>query len=267
MPIIKINPNIKGEYKRWNDNDILTPVKKLIGHGVFMNEYGKLKFSHKAVEVDTPWLHSTTAPERDCGLWHSIMFDCYGILPSPCLECWKVVVSVKTLKDLFALLGFQRDCGHPSKCGIEVRPYTPRIYGGYFYNSSLDEGQKTWRWVKDWVDENLSKGTEVTLKRACTEFEMVFGASNNWIISGEELDKEERITNLFERSEEDVLRDQPSALTEEVKMKWIRWAFQCGDPTYKDFTGGESLYSETVKYHDLDLSKLEKKQYEFIKAA
>ena len=61
-------------------------------------------------------------------------------VPSKCMGCWKVVVRLKTLKQLFSLLQLQMRMGRPSKCGIEVRESVNGLYGGYFYNHSLEEG-------------------------------------------------------------------------------------------------------------------------------
>ncbi len=273
-PIIQPREDIGGEYGQLAKSDIITPVTGMFSSGWMMDDDGVAKpLSDSAMEVVTPWIHPVPGKDKDCGLWHTIMFDEYHILPSPCMECWKVVVTPQTITELFRLHDFQsgiveglskgpagldRGCGHPCKCGIEIRPYTSKLYGGYFYNSSLDEGMECYQWVRKEMTALFGEGIKVILKRACTEFEMAFGPSNKWFVSEEQLDKEEQIMNLFDRRNSANPPRQPSVLSPSIKKRWIQWAFQNGDNTYRELTNGEPLYYEAVTYHELDLSKIRK---------
>lgn len=276
-PIIKPNDNIGGLYGELTKADIITPVSGMFGTGWTLDDDGVARpISKSAIDISTPWIHPVPGKDKDCGLWHHIIFDQYHLLPSPCMECWKVVVSPRNLTELFGLLDFQsgitgnrqpgskeeRGCGHPCKCGIEVRPYTPKMYGGYFYNGSLDEGMECYQWVRKEMTDLFGDGVKVILKRACTEFELAFGPSNQWVISPEQLDKEAEIMNLFDRRSIDNPPQQPSNLTPAIKKRWVQWAFQNADETYKAYTAGEPLHTPAVTYQDLDLSQLGTKTVE-----
>ena len=265
MPI-EIQPNESGIALSMKQVDIISPVLPLIKSGaMYIDVDGKIKIPMSGAEPQTPWIHPRCDHNRDCGLWHAIMFNHYGFIPSQCFECWKIVVSPRTLKELWQLLELQEDKWEgPCKCGIEVRDITPRIYGGYFYNDSLDEGQENYRKVRKLVDELISPDVPIILKRACTEFEMKFGPSNNWKLQPGQLEKEEAITNLFDRQDQ-ASWEQVPAVRPRVMRAWIQWAFKHGDMTYLEFNGNKPLYPETVKYHELDLSTLTKTTMEVVR--
>lgn len=256
--------NVSGLYGQLTRQDILSPLLPLIQSGKFVyTDNGKVKPIALSIEPQTPWIHVRSCKDRDCGVWHNIMFNIYGILPSPCMECWKVVVGPKTLTELFGVLEFQEELNMPSKCGIEIRDYTPRLYGGYFYNHSVEEGQECYHKVVEGLGK---KGINipVILKRACTEFEMKFGPSNLWKLPEGQLEFEESIYNILELGDNFSELEQHHNVRPRVIRSWIQWAYKNGDKTYLKYTGGKPLYPDTVKYHELDLSKLTKTEQEIV---
>lgn len=263
--MFKPNPTERGACLALKAGDLITPILDPLKKGaMYLTESGKVRFNVEGAQFDTPWVHPRTDPNRDCGLWHGIMFDYYGILPSPCFECWKVVVSPRTLKELFMLLDLQSEYWEgPCKCGIEVRDYTPRLYGGYFYNDSLDLGQEAYRKVRELVSEHISPDVKVILKRACTEFEMKLGPSNAWQLQPGQLEKEEAIAGLFD-NRDSAHWEQVTSIRPRVMRAWIQWAYKYGDKTYLEYNDGVPLYPETVQYQDIDLSKLEKTEMEIV---
>jgi len=262
-PIIKPTENIGGLYGQLKKEDVISPVGGLFGRGWTMNDDGIAKpFVDTALEVATPWIHPVPGHDKDCGLWHSIMFDEYHILPSPCMECWKVVVFPRTLKELFELTEFQFGCGRPCKCGIDVRSYTSKLYSGYFYNNSVEEGMECYHWLRKEMTDLFDEDFLVIYKRGCTEFELTFGPSNQWVIPEGQLDLEAEIFKLFNRYVTHNPPKQPSVMLPSIKLRWIQWAWQNADDTYKLYTNGEPLHRPPYTYQHLDLTKLEKKVVE-----
>jgi hypothetical protein len=264
---MQIDPRVCGFFRECQTSDIISPLIKLVESGSFvMADNGKLRPTIPAIEARTPWIHVISSTSRYCGIWHSVMFDYFNIIPSPCFECWKVVVTPRTLEELFQLLKIQEKLQRPSKCGIEVREHTPKLYGGYFYNDSIEMGQECWKIVRDAMDE-ISPDIDVILKRACTEFEMTHGPSNQWKLKKGQLKLEEAITDLIEYPENFDMWNQPPITRPRIIQSWIKWAYKNGDKTYLKYTGGVPLYPEVVKYHDLDLSTLEKSEMEIVRPA
>jgi hypothetical protein len=138
--------------------------------------------------------------------------------------------------------------------GIELRDYTPRFYGGYFYNNSLDEGLERYREVREAVDQVISPDVDVILKRACTEFEMIKGPSHMWNLSA----NDERIINLVEHyiNMNEIGHQQTDMSKYYVRLKWAIWAHMNGDQTYMDYNDGEPLWPSCLTYHDKPIDDL-----------
>jgi hypothetical protein len=117
-----------------------------------------------------------------CGFFtnmHNLIFK-QGAVHSFCMECYKVVVCPQSLDHVHKIAEWQSDLGVAGKVGAEVRPYTQRTWGAYFYCRGVEEGRERYKQVREWVDENLGEDVKVFLKRACTEFEQHMGDSDKW---------------------------------------------------------------------------------------
>ena len=274
--------NLEGSYyQAVSDNDIITKFRPLLQSGGWnlRDEDGKICATSTGMVWDTPWHHVVHDAFFDCQRWHKVLFDLFsitmppgsGFIPSACQQCWKVVVRPKTLLGLFSLLDLQKFLALPSKCGIEVRNYVNGLYGGYFYNHSLELGLENYKLVREKVNEtpHLGEDTSVILKRACTEFEMRLGDSSEWKVTPKQLQIETTVNKWFVRN--NVVREQPAHAIANVHRKWIEYAYSNGDETYKHFTGGKPLYKAVKTYHHLAeksgktlataLKKFERKQH------
>lgn len=223
--------------------------------------YGQVKQS----VTETPWHHVKSDYRLKCGAWHQIYFDIVGsrlpnrkqFVPSKCHECFKVVVRPRTLVELFALRDLQIKLDVPSKCGIERRESVHGLYGGYFYNVGLRDGQECYHKVREEIDGDKYLGFDVPvfLKRACTEFEHACGDSDKWTIDDYQLNVEA----LLERHLvlDDIELKQPEKSIHHAHRRWIEWAYAMGDATYANFTGGKPLYPAYKTYEHLDIKELE----------
>lgn len=248
------------KYQDYNDyylflakNDILERIKPLLEkQGYYLrDEDGKV-----TVELhqtwNTPWHHLYDNGKSDCYLWHSIIFDVCGFIPAGCLNCFKVVVRPKTLKQLFALLDLQKELGRPCKCGIETRPNVFGLYGGYFYNRSLEEGLECYKAVKEAIENDSVLNPiadKVILKRACTEFEMACGRSDQWTITEDNYKLELALGDLIVRK---TPIPQPDYVLYHIHANWIKWAWAAGDETVYEFTNGIPLYQPVCQYQDIE---------------
>ena len=130
----------------------------------------------------------------------------------------------------------------PSKCGIEERPIVHGLYGGYFYNDSLEEGLECYEKVCDAVDMPIS------LKRGCTEFELACGNSRTWEVTDSQLGFEDMVDRCVVKYPEDHARQSFHAI-QGVHRSWIEWAYAHGDKTYLEYTDGWPLYTPPATYH------------------
>jgi hypothetical protein len=210
---------------------------------------GKFKHRHR-ITKDTPWvLNKNLAldPVLDgCTEYHMFFSGAgarLGFIHSFCHECYKVVVRPRTVKQLFQLCDLQEKMTYSAKCGIELRPSVPTLYGGYFYNRGLDAGRECLKTVKKEVRSKIDPSMKVILKRGCTEFEQRFGASDKWEIDPGQLKFEEEFLKVYVKDIGPKI-EMPPYLKSHVKTRWLHWAAQNYDQTYKEFTNGASLIGE-----------------------
>ncbi len=236
-------------YSQSANLNLINICKPLLDSGWYLDTDGKLK-SQSKIATNMPWVFAAQDDYRKCNLWHGVFFNVFGWLPSPCLECWKVVVRPTTLKDLFELHEIQKDLGLSSKCGIEVRESVCGLYGGYFYADSMDEGKVIFLEVQKEIEQRFSdKTAPVILKRGCTEFEHHFGDSKNWDnkVTNHQIMMEKKLDRFIETHEKIA---QPQVVKDAIYKRWIEWAYAAGDKTYQQFTGGQNLYTPYRVYND-----------------
>jgi hypothetical protein len=157
------------------------------------------------------------------------------------------VVRPTTLKELFQLHDIQVELDRPSKCGIEKRYTVHALYGGYFYNNSLEEGLKCKKDIEALLHDKIGPHVKVFLKRACTEFEHKFGDSTKWEITEDQVKLERRLEDLFIDAAQK--NTQGTELKKHVMANWVRFAYAQGDPTAKEFMS-KPLYPPYVTYEE-----------------
>jgi hypothetical protein len=240
-------------------------------------EDGRIDFKKKMME-DVPWLYVKGGRNQNCILWHKIMFnEIHGMakVPIPCQNCWKVVIMPRNLVEMMATWFMQQQMDRPAKCGTEgERSNTDRLYGGYWYNNSLDDGLACYQAVKAQLEhqriyerelfgvplscsfgnEYLPAGSDplpnLIFKRGCTEMEQHCGPSDQWEYDAAQVEKEAITTDAFSA---DIvgLRQGDNHIASLLKT-FIHKAYQWGDPSYVHFTNGNRLFAGPVTYHDKD---------------
>jgi len=238
-----------GIFRQWCLEDILENLGPLMAAAGYSIDERGLIVRKSGLGWSTPWIHVKRSPGKRCNLDHHIIYNHFHFIPKRCHECWKIVVSPRTLKELFALEALERELDFPSKCGIEVRSYTPRLYGGYFYCDSIDHGRRRFEVVREAVSDAISPDVPVVLKRACTEYELETGPSPYWVITPENEAMERRIEERVDLGMH-LDNNQPDYVVAHVKKRWVEWAYSSGDPTYAEYTDGQPIYPDTVKYHE-----------------
>ena len=264
---------VKNPYDHFKSYNITKLFEPLIASGncYLRPEDGKLKVKQTSIPRGTPWVHVRHTPGFDCWLWNTVIFDYIvgqlphdqKFVPRHCQSCWKLVVKPRSLQQLFNLLEMQKELYRPSKCGIEVRESVPGLYGGYFYNKSLSAGLECYGAVKsamlknehlaplvDEVDDD-GRTTRLILKRGCTEFEHLVGDSRFWKITPEQEFIEDLVENYIVN--ENLGATQPEHIVWNIKQRWIEWAWQNGDETYKRYTGDKPIYPAYATYHQPEL--------------
>jgi hypothetical protein len=142
----------------------------------------------------------------------------------------------------------QEELGIWGKCGTEgLRINTDKLYGAYWYNSSIEQGLARYKLITEAIAARGINAPTI-LKRGCTEYEQEVFPSNEWTQTEEQAELQALCDMYFDT---DPVITRQSALTKDsIKARWIHEAFQWGDKTYLELTGGEPLFRELVTYHD-----------------
>jgi hypothetical protein len=250
-----------GYYAQCVSKDIIGLAKPLLERAGYKMRWGDGKFhADLSMTHETPWVHVKHDGTLDCHTWHALMFDVIfkvageKFVPAECQQCWKVVARPQTLLGLFAIGEIQTRMNRPSKHGIELRETVHGLYGAYWYNHSLEEGRECYRMVRQAVDAEplLGPDTPVLLKRACTEYEMECGPSDEWEVTEQQKNIEDLVNNTFVR--DPVAQPQPDHMIRRIHRRWIEFAYAAGDETYKHFTNGHPVHPPYVTYHE-DIEK------------
>jgi len=242
--------NIYGELGAIN---ILEPIKNK--YKIKFDEAGNPKvYLEVSLAVDTPWISTFKHIDRKCNLWQTY-FNNYGIIPSGCLKCYKVVMTLDKITDLFKVFTYQRESEIGCKCGIERRRYVGKVgkYGAYWYvplGGGIEKGREIYNQIRsDFPDFPL------ILKRGCTEFEMMYSPSSKWDEIAKERDfaqTEEMLDTLFVVDPASIKAETntPKLLEMDVVRRWIEYAFEHGDESYLALTGGQKFKIDLETYHE-----------------
>lgn len=243
-------------YRELKDFDVVVAARPLFKQGWRIDMVsGKITMrGMEGMQQSPPWIYTNPDDKKTCAVSRAI-FEMCRFVPNECMGCWKVVVKMDRVVDLFELLNWQLEYakGYKTdrfcKCGIELREYVSYRYGGYFYNKSKTEGLKRLKVVRKAMKEinpDMDVKKNVILKRYCTEFENALGPSKLY-----------KRPPLADKLESIVLPwieppkknpKQPGYLKKHIMKEWIEFAHSRGDMSYIKLNDGEKLYPDLDTY-------------------
>lgn len=214
-----------------------------------------------AFDPEKKWIYTNPRPyDSACSIYQMIVSYC-NFIPTPCLNCWKVVVKPFSLFELMELYKFQKSFTKDykkkdrfCKCGIEERQYVHYNYGGYFYCDSKEQGLERYEQVRKAVDK-INPNIPVILKRYCTEFELKLGPSDQYEWQPGTKALENAIFDAIDLNSIGMNVTQPDYLVAHNLRKWIEFAWGIGDHTVIMFNDNQPLYSPCVTYHEHKIIK------------
>ena len=240
---------------------LLAPLFK---EGWYLTAEGKVSCDGLLPSPETPW--SAFNISFNCKKWWGIFFRLVSnrtMVHSHCQECYKVVVRPRTIEELDQLEQFQAATDFECKCGIELREYTPHLYGGYFYCRGLEAGRERYRDIKEWVescwdarhiwadDTSLyPEPMDIILKLGCSEFERAVGPSNLYQVTEKQKHLEDELDKILDFDPFYNPQDPESAKARTHEM-WIDFAFAAGDKTYLKFMPDRKpIGRQFITYHE-----------------
>jgi len=249
------------ELEKW---DFCAKISPMLNSGaMFFDPKTRLLTMTTVINPDTQWIYVRDNSEEQmrCRLWLQIWHQFFKIIPAHCMQCYKVVVKLDTVEDLFKMQEIQERMGRRAKCGYETREYVEGLYSGYFYCRGLEEGKQVHEKVCHWLDtfadfttpcvskKPLGESATAILKRACTEMERDHGPSSKWVLS----DDDRKWYRIVMESTDPLMTleaSQPSVVKNHVKMRWLKFASQHKDKTARIFNNNKPLHVVVETYHD-----------------
>jgi len=245
------NPNL---YAELNATNIIPSMEAgaMFGPGRWIDIDDEKLHHFGAIDPYVYWIYTNPDPDRYCMIYREIETG-FRFIPTPCLDCWKVVVIPRSFHELMQLYELQKQLikDNPKcwcKCGVESRDTVGRHYGGYFYTPSKEVGLQRYETVRKAVDEYINKDVTVLLKRYCTEFEMRYGPSDKYEPPphAKEIEKEV-FANIVLKQQSKV---QPEFVRRHVIQRWMIFAHGRADPTVRLYNNNKPLFPDYVTYHD-----------------
>lgn len=239
---------------------VLTSGLGAIDHGT-----GLIVPTNNYMAYESNWLFAGyTTSLRDCRLWHSIMFNCYGLVPSFCkLRCYKVVVKVRNFREMMQFYGLMNS--HPcincaasplhGKVGKDERYYSSGFFNGFVYCDGLEDALDKYQIVRKLIDDHIEGGQDipVIVKRSCTEFEKSCGPTDGkfWQeMSKDEVQLQRRIEDMYQPQLTSAV--QPDWLKNKIIAGFVRWANTVGDKSWIGFYHDrDNITVKAVTYHHL----------------
>lgn len=205
----------------------------------------------RTTEADI-WIRGEAPNPFPCDPLFFFLFGlAYGksCVPQGCRSCFKVKIAPANLRQLVAVRDVAKETGYPFKCGPELFvPYSTGLYAAFFYLDSLDHARMAFAELRRRVDAEprLGPGVPMLIKRGCTEYEINCGPSDTYAFAPPEVE-----AWLLARLRRPAPPAKPLPRSASF-ARWIQIAFQIGDETYLDFTGGRRLHPKVVTYDPID---------------
>lgn len=254
---LSVPMNWEGKGAEWDKYDLPTQLMPLLTSGGYhIDQRTGMITVRQTSGWNTPWIYTKSIDTKKCNLDHNIKFNTYKYIPPRCLQCWKVVVTPTTYMDLHKLYEIECAMDVPCKCGIEVRDYTSKAYGGYFYTNSIDEGRERYEQVRKAVDEHIGPDTDVLLKRGCTEYELKLKMPSPMWHMTPETEEVDEIIDLYVSDTPVHNGRQTRFQKAHVFKRWMIWAHSRGDFSYLPHNNGQKLVDDYVTFHEGDLDQI-----------
>lgn len=188
---------------------------------------------------------------------YAALFTDFDVIPKYCFDCYKVVLELSTVVELFKLLliferiELPRD--NSRKCIIDTRKFSAAKYKGFIYCRGIEEANELCHLMQKEVADNISPDIKIKVQRGCSEYsqkypeyaqissgENKFKYKKNWRFYEDFVDKHyvfEGNVDCFDEDGKgtDPLREIPAF------QFWLKFAASIGDTSYLVLTKGKAI--------------------------
>ena len=194
------------------------------------------------------------APKGGCAQC-VVVFTGFDAIPKYCFDCYKILIELHNVLDLFKLLLlFERielPRNNSRKCMIETRNISSARYKGFVYCRGLEEAKDLCQVLQGAIYDGISPDISVKVKRGCTEYTQKypeygqinsdkdgFEYKNEWQFYEDFVDKYWSNSGNVDCYDEDGKGTDPMREVPALQF-WLRYAATVGDKTYLMLTGGK----------------------------
>jgi hypothetical protein len=190
--------------------------------------------------------------KQPCSFLNAFLFKnayAQSTVPFGCRNCYKVKIVSDNLRQLVAVKDIIETTPYTAKSGVEAEtPNNQTIYSSYVYNLGLDRARAAYRDLRNRIEAKLGSKVKMLIKRGCTNYEHSCGPSDRYTFDPR-LDAVEAYLAKRFRNGSSRLPALSKAVQDRIRLiNMIGAAFRLGDDTYKDFTGGKTLFRPVVTY-------------------
>jgi len=195
------------------------------------------------------------APKGGCSQCATVFCD-FDVIPKYCFDCYKIMVELNSVVELFKLLmvfeNIELPWDNTRKCMFDPRPNAKVKFKGFIYCRTLQEAKELLPAVRETVASNISKDISVEVKRGCSEYAQKypkyaeisddkanFKYRKNWDFYEEFADKYWKIEDNIDYDKD---ANEADPMRELFAMQyWLRTAVGLGDISYLILTDGKKL--------------------------
>jgi hypothetical protein len=227
-------------------------LRQAVARGdIVQHEGGGWELPKSSSLITANWLYGPVPTPFACNKLIGFLFrHAYGkaAVPFGCRTCFKVQIKPRSLRELQATLPVASAMPYAYKLGTGLGvPHQSGVYSALFYLDGLAQARSVYRDVRQAVDAapDLGPEVEVLIKRGCTEYELQCGPSDTFTFDPALEAVERELLSRLRPPTGEAAKSKPR---QAVFLRWIQVAYQVGDETYRDFTGGQRLYPAAVTY-------------------
>lgn len=197
---------------------------------------------------------------------HKAVFSAHNVIPKFCFNCYKLQVSVSSLRDLlrltFAFFNFSSDHGVTTKCFTELRSQVQEPYKGIVYCESLEQAHRL-KQAMHVILVRYDLKASLRIKHGCTEFVEKYPDfevdQKTSKVNMKYYEEWSEIEKRFDSQNFILPRLEPTASIPQfclsdllIVQNWIDYAKGLGDPSAKVFNTLETVNTEV---HDIAVKR------------
>lgn len=239
-----------------DEHRIIDTLQHMASQGLLRtNDRGMYEAVTTSVDLSNLYLFTGDAIcDTGCLFAFSILFKRFGLVPTICQRCWKVVIRCRTVFELFRVWDLFHTEKISGKAGIDEREFTKGLYVAFAYNYSRAQGQASWTRIVELLHDAIGGHflsdfmQTVILKRGCTEMEQSVPAGG-WRESAAQAAFERKVLSFLEPCQKVA---QPDWVIRHKLRRWCSKAYGIGDLSYSALeavTGPIAIGFQPVTYH------------------